>query len=618
MEIELVEIRDFLALHHPFDLLPIELLNQLPEKLSVRYIRRGQCFPPKDSSGQNLYIIRTGAIELRDTENELQGKLAEGDIYSSECQLIEVNESTCHMTLEDSLFYQLPCVDLKYLCENSEDFNHHFEADLTQRLQKAAKYSNRDIDVGMASMTIEIGELIKKPPVTLKSSASVQQAAQMMSENNVSSILLTENDQLTGILTDRDLRRRCVAKALDVSNSVTEIMTSDPITMSSDDLVLHALMTMTKTNINHLPVVDDDKIVGMLTATDLTRHSSANPAFMTSQIRKCNSLEEMKSILQRLPELQLLLANSNISARHIGETISSITDVLTIRLIELVQADIGPEPVPFIWVSGGSQARHEQSSHSDQDNALIISDTVTNEQMPYFHDLAKRVCTGLDACGFIFCPGDAMAMNVKWCQPLSTWEKYFTNWVQKPEPMALMLSSIFFDLRAVYGDFSLHKNLQQKILRLTFKNSLFIAHMVSNALKHKPPVGFFRTFVLINDGEHNNTFDIKHNGIVPITDIARVLSLSEGISRINTTERLKALGRTRSMSDGMSKSLQDALEFIANLRIKHQADQIRKNIPADNYLPPDKLSSLERKHLKDAFEIIKDSQDSLRSRYKLA
>jgi len=618
MEIELVEIRDFLALQHPFDLLPVELLNQLPEKLSVRYIRRGQCFPPKDSSGQNIYILRTGAIELRDAQNELQGKLAEGDIYSSECQLIEVNESTCHMTLEDSLVYQLSCAELKNLLENSEDFNHYFEADLTQRLQKAAKYSNRDIDVGMASMTIEIGELIKKAPVTLECSASIQQAAQMMSEHNVSSILLTEKGQLKGILTDRDLRRRCVAKAFDVSTVVTEIMSTDPITMSSDDLVLHALMTMTKTNINHLPVVDDEQIVGMLTATDLTRHSSANPAFMTSQIRKCNSLEEMQSILQRLPELQLILANSNISARHIGETISCITDVLTIRLIELVQADIGPEPVPFVWVSGGSQARHEQSSHSDQDNALIIADSVTDEQMPYFHDLAKRVCTGLDACGFIFCPGDAMAMNKKWCQPLSVWELYFKDWVQKPEPMALMLSSIFFDLRAVHGDISLYKNLQKKILRLTFKNSLFIAHMVSNALKHKPPVGFFRTFVLIHDGEHKNTFDIKHNGIVPITDIARVLSLSEGISRINTTERLKALGRTRSMSDGMSESLQDALEFIANLRIKHQAEQIRKNVPADNYLPPDKLSSLERKHLKDAFEIIKDAQDYLRNRYKLA
>ncbi len=360
MEIELVEIRDFIAQHHPFDLLPVELLNSVTEKLEVRYIRRDQCFPPKDNKAAYLYIIRTGAIELRDSENKLLGKLAEGDLYTSECQLIEINESSCHLTLEDSLIYQLSCNDLKALCEVSEDFYHHFEADLTQRLAKAAKYNNREADVGVASMAIAIGDLIKRIPVTLETEATIQQAAQTMSEQNVSSILLTEKEKLAGILTDRDLRRRCVAKAMDVTQPVTDIMSRDLITMRSDDLVLHALMTMTKSNINHLPVVDDDHIVGMLTATDLTRHNSSNPVFMTSQIRKSKSVEELQKIVQRLPELQLLLANSSVSARHIGETISCITDVLTVRLIEIAQQEIGPEPVPFVWVSGGSQARHEQ------------------------------------------------------------------------------------------------------------------------------------------------------------------------------------------------------------------------------------------------------------------
>ena len=617
MEIELVEIRDFIAQHHPFDLLPVELLNSLTEKLEVRYVRRGQCFPPKDNKAPHLYIIRAGAIELRDSANELLGKLAEGDVYTSECQLIEINESSCHIALEDSLIYQLSCIELKALCELSEEFNHHFEADLTKRLQRAAKYHDRQVDVGFASMTIAIGDLIRRDPVTLEITATIQQAAQSMSEHNVSSILLTEHAKLVGILTDRDLRRRCVAKAIDVTRPVSELMSRDLITMRSDDLVLHALMTMTKSNINHLPVVDDGHIIGMLTATDLTRHSSSNPAFMTSQIRKSSTLKELQHILQRLPDLQLMLANSNVSARHIGETISCITDVLTIRLIELAQQDIGPEPAPYVWVSGGSQARHEQSSHSDQDNAMILSDQVSEQDMPYFHELAKRVCDGLNKCGFIYCPGDAMAMNEKWCQPYSVWQQYFADWIDKPEPMALMLSSIFFDLRPVHGDFSLHKKLQNNILEHTVNNSLFIAHMVSNALTHKPPIGFFRTFVLIHDGKHDNTLDIKHRGIVPITDIARVLALAEGIAKVNTTERLAALSQTASMSRELSENLRDALEFIANLRIKHQAAQIRRNADPDNYLPPDKLSSLERKHLKDAFEIIKDAQDALQSRYSL-
>ncbi len=617
MEIELVEIRDFVALHHPFDLLSIEQLNQVTTKLEVRYIRRNQCFPPPDNHGTYLYMIRSGAIELRDEDDTLVGKLGEGDLYTSECQLIEINESSCHLALEDTLAYQLSCSDLKQLCEQSEDFSHHFEADLTERLQKAAAYNNHDVDVSLASMTIAIGELIKKSPVTMDVSASIQEVAREMSEHNVSSMLLTRDDRLTGIVTDRDLRRLCVAKGLDVSLPVTEIMTSNLITMNSDDLVLHALMNMTRNNINHLPVVDDDKIVGMLTASDMTRHSSGNPAYMTTQIRRAKTVEELQAVFQRLPHLQLTLANSSVSARHIGETISCLTDALTSRLIEMVEEELGPAPVPFVWVSGGSQARHEQSSHSDQDNALILSDDLQPQHASYFEQLAKRVCDGLNACGFIYCPGNAMASNPEWRQPYKTWEGYFRKWIETPEPMALMLSSIFFDLRPVHGDFSLHKKLQNTILELTVKNSLFIAHMVSNALKHRPPIGFFRTFVLIHDGDHDNTFDIKHRGIVPITDIARVLALAEGIGKVNTTERLEALAGTKSMSKELSDNLLDALEFIANLRIQHQAKQIRRDQDTDNFMPPDDLSSLERKHLKDAFEIIKDAQESLGSRFSI-
>ncbi|NNE63686.1 MAG: cyclic nucleotide-binding/CBS domain-containing protein [Gammaproteobacteria bacterium] len=617
MEIELVEIRDFIAEQHPFNLLTIDQLNEITLKLEVRYMRRGQSFPPKNNKKSCLYIMRSGAVELRDADNKLTGKLGEGDIYTAECQFMDFSGSSSHLVLEDSFIYQLPCDDLKSLCEQAEDFRYHFEADLNERLQKAARYNSHDGDVGLASMTIGISEILKKEPITLDLNSTIQEAASVMSEHKVSSIMLTEEDKLSGIVTDRDIRSRCVAKAMDVSLPVSEIMSREIITMRSDDLVLHALMTMTKAHVNHIPVVDDGRIVGMLTASDLTSHSSANPAFMTSQIRKSKNMDELRKILQRLPAMQQTLSSSGVTARHIGETISCITDALTIRLIEIAQKEMGPEPVPYVWVSGGSQARHEQSSHSDQDNALIISDRVTDKDMPYFTELAKRVCDALDACGFVHCPGDAMAMNEKWCQPYSVWKKYFWNWIETPEPMALMLSSIFFDLRAVYGDVSLHKKLQDDMLKRTAKNSLFIAHMVTNALTHKPPLGFFRTFVLIHDGEHDNTFDIKHRGIVPITDIARVLALAEGINKVNTTERIEALGGTGSMSREMSMNLIDALEFIANLRIKHQAKQIRSNQPADNYMPPDDLSSLERKHLKDAFSIIKDAQESLEKRYSM-
>ncbi|MCU7859559.1 MAG: cyclic nucleotide-binding/CBS domain-containing protein, partial [Candidatus Thiodiazotropha sp. (ex Lucinoma kastoroae)] len=201
-------------------------------------------------------------------------------------------------------------------------------------------------------------------------------------------------------------------------------------------------------------------------------------------------------------------------------------------------------------------------------------------------------------------------------QTLRIWRKYFNTWINKPEPMALMLSSIFFDLRAVYGNMEMFDELRTDILNKTRGNGIFTAFMAANALQHRPPLGFFRTFVLIHGGAHDDTFDIKHRGIVPITDIARVFALDQGLTPVNTTERLEAAAETKVLSREMGENLVDAMEFIASIRIYHQAEQIRKGITPDNYLSPEELSDLERRHLKDAFRVIQEMQDAMENRYQ--
>jgi CBS domain-containing protein len=179
-----------------------------------------------------------------------------------------------------------------------------------------------------------------------------------------------------------------------------------------------------------------------------------------------------------------------------------------------------------------------------------------------------------------------------------------------------MLSSIFFDLRPVYGNTELYTLIQNEMLQQTQNNELFISHLVGNALTHQPPLGFFRNFVMVQDEQHKNTLDIKHRGVVPIVDIARVLALANGLSAVNTIERLDAAFQCKALSYEMHENLTDALEFIASLRIRHQAKQIRAGLSGDNYLPPDELSGLEKSHLKDSFSIIKTMQHFFETRYQ--
>ncbi|MEJ2618813.1 MAG: putative nucleotidyltransferase substrate binding domain-containing protein [Candidatus Thiodiazotropha sp.] len=617
MEIELIEIRDFLAERPPFNTLTEDQLDLLPKQLEIRYLRRNKTFPPQEATKNQLYILRSGAVELLDDEDNLVEKLGEGNIYTTQCQLIDISRASRGVATEDTLLYVMSCKTLQALRDAEPSFNEHFSESMRDRLKQAVntlKVNNNNNP--MEILTGEVRGLLKKKPVTANVNGTIREIAMVMSEKNISSMMLMENEHLVGMSTDRDLRKRCVAAGVSPDSAVSDIMTTDLKTVQEDTLIIQALMIMTKLRVHHLPVMRGNRVVGMITATDLARHQSINSAFFAADIRKAETLEDLTDISQRLPELQYQLASSSATALHIGDAISSLTDSMTSRLIEMAEEELGPAPVPYVWMCGGSQARREQTSHSDQDNALLISDEMQPQHADYFQQFAKQVCDGLNACGYVYCPGDAMAMNPKWRQPLKIWKKYFNTWINKPEPMALMLSSIFFDLRPVHGDFELFEELKSEILGKTRGNGIFTAYMAANALQHRPPLGFFRTFVLIHGGAHDDTFDIKHRGIVPITDIARVFALDRGLTEVNTTNRLRAAAETNILSQDMGENLIDALEFIASMRINHQAEQIGKGIAADNYMSPDDLSDLERKHLKDAFRVIKDMQDTIESRYQ--
>jgi len=120
---------------------------------------------------------------------------------------------------------------------------------------------------------------------------------------------------------------------------------------------------------------------------------------------------------------------------------------------------------------------------------------------------------------------------------------------------------------------------------------------------------------LVHDGQHNDTLDLKHTGIVPVTDIARMLALSGGITEVNTLERLREAAKAKLISEEMAENLEDALTLIAGLRVRHQSAQIAAGEKADNFLNPDDLSGLERSHLKQAFQVIKMQQDIMIKRF---
>jgi CBS domain-containing protein len=314
----------------------------------------------------------------------------------------------------------------------------------------------------------------------------------------------------------------------------------------------------------------------------------------------------------------LALVNNSLTAYDIGHAISSIGRAITQRLLHFAETRLGKPPVPYAWIVAGSMARNEQTAVSDQDNGLIISDDYDEKiHGEYFEKLSRVVSDGLNDCGYVYCPGEVMATNPQWRQPISVWLGYFSKWIEQPEPMALMYASIFFDLSCVHGDKALLDQVQSMVLEKTRNNSLFLGHMANNALKYQPPLGLFRSFVLEKTGREEKALDLKKRGTVPVIDLARVYALSAGLSAINTRDRLEAACEAGVLSREGMEDLRDTLEFVSSVRLKHQAIQVVQHEEIDNYVSPEKLTSLDRRHLKDAFDVVRTIQLVMQQRYKI-
>lgn len=614
MSAELADINDFIRGIPPFDTLTQSKISQLSKAIHILYSRKGETLPPPGIKEAKLYIIRKGALAYYNQDNELLSKYSEGDV----CTVFILPDKKVQITVlaeEDTLLYAISKSALNKIIEDCPEARAYFGQSAAQRLKQRMQKHNEDAVVSSTLMNTQVEHFYHAPAGTVDIQASIQQTAIQMSKQGYSCLVITENGQMAGIVTDKDIRNRCVAAGVSTSLPVARIMTTEVLTLDVNDSAYDALITMTSRNIHHLPVTKAGELAGMVTVTDLMNKEGHNAVNMVSLIRQAKTIKELAELSEMLPKLQIRMAKLGTTADHVGKSISAITMAFTIRLIKMAENLLGPAPVPYAWLAAGSQARQEQFAHSDQDNALIIDNRMQPEHDYWFQDLATFVSDGLAACGFIYCPGDIMATNPKWRQPQKVWHTYFSRWVDTPNPSALLNASVFFDLTTVHGDESLLAEVRAKMLEKTQESSLFIAHLSRNALALKPPLGFFRDFVLVENGDNEKALNLKHNGIAPIVDLARIYALQEGVSAVNTLERLKAVAGTKSLSRSSARNLIDAFEFLAYLRLSHQARLLQNGKKADNFLPPKAISKLEREHLKDAFKVIKELQNSRQVSY---
>jgi CBS domain-containing protein len=564
-----------------------------------------------------LGLILSGTVRLSDPDLNLSVQLEAGDLFGFGATPAAHLATWQAVAAANCEVAWLPAGVLEQLCTKHAQLS-FFLPSFQPAHQPQAQPSQQVSESGSALNLLgtPIRTLIKRAPITLPPDTSIQATATLMRDLRVSSVLLVEQGLLFGLVTDRDLRNRVVALNLDITRPVADIATLAPMTVSANSPAFEALLLMARHNIHHVPVMEGGDILGMITATDLTEQHSTSAVYLAGDIYKQTSLDGLQKISTRVRQLQQHLAAADASAYSTGHIITAITDAITTRLIHLAEAQLGPAPVDYVWVAAGSQARDEQTAKSDQDNCLILDDAFDEAvHGAYFKAFSKFVCDGLAECGYIHCPGDMMAMTDTWRQPRRVWAEYFRKWVDSPKPKSLMLTCVFFDLRAIHGQAELLDGLRQQVVHHTKGNSLFLAHMVSNALKHRPPLGMFGQITLSKGGDNPHTIDLKHTGIVPIVDLARVYALAAGVTVANTHDRLELSAQAGEVTEQSARDLRGALEFLGKLRIAHQARQMAQGKAPDNFLALEELSNFERSHLKEAFSVVQTLQGVLGQRY---
>lgn len=600
----IARIQDFMRDQHPFTLLAAGELERVHTAACVQTFADGDRILQQGGAvSECLYLLAHGEVRLVRDGEEIQ-VLEEGDLFGYPsiinsappcCDVIARGEVTVHC---------VPKATFRELLHNAE-FAEFFLQSLGERLQRLTAGSATSLG---GELTTELGDLPLAAPITVAPTATVAEAARAMRDVRSDVVLVASGTEkpADGILTDHDFQTRVLAEGRGADTPVADVMSHPLKTLPASTPVHAALLFMLEQRIHHLPIVHEGAITGIVSATDLLRHQTRNPLYLMQRLDAIRDPAGLASYATDASAMIARLFSGGLMGGQIGRIFSSLNDALTRRLCRLAEEQLGPPPCPYAWLVFGSEGRMEQALLTDQDNALVYESDVPGAR-EYFAALGEQVVTNLITAGFPPCTGGCMATN--WNKPLGAWAETIAEWISEPTPDNLMVSSIFFDFRAVAGELDTTP-LADQVADAT-QNQIFLAHLARVSLRFNPPLDFFQR-IRAEDGH----VDLKKRGIASIVAAARVYALEAGARARPTRERLEAAIESGVVSRDLGLTLIETYRYLLQLRLGAQLDALHEGREPDSRIRLNQLSSLERRHLKDAFGVIREMQQALQRRYR--
>ena len=590
-------------------------------------------FRSDEKQHPHFYVVHKGAVELlRNNGKDIVDICDEGDIFGLRPLMADEKYKMVAICYEESILYAIPIAVFRPFTNSYEELANYlissFASNTTNPYAIESKgllnqsiSEHKAIDPRNSLLDLQPLHYSKKL-VSCSLQTTAQDIARLMSKKNVGSVLVVDKELPVGIVTDKDLRDQIVIGTHPIQAAASLIMTSPVITYPQKLSIAQAQMAMMKNNVSHLCLTEDgttkSKAVSVISKQDVMVALGNNPSVLIRAISQTTKIKQLKPLIKSTSTLLKDYLDNNIPMSIIMQTIGELNDACAKQVIKIVLSKMKfPPPVPFAWLTLGSLGRGEQLLQTDQDNALIFSDVKKDnydEVKSYFTDFSRKVNKALNELGYEFCPAEMMASNPKWCLSLGEWKELTAHWISNPGSDEVLLSSIFYDYNANYGDQQLVDHLTEHIYKCIADNPIFLIHLASGALQNPSPTGFFRQFLVEEDGKYKDFFDLKRRAIMPLTDAARVLVLSHQVKSINNTAaRFEKMAELEPNNKEMFLSCSYAIKALLKFRTR----QGISNRDSGRYLNLEELSKEQKMKLKKTFKTIKEIQDILAIRFKV-
>ncbi len=626
-------VADFLKAYPPFNEMHPKDLDALSQEVSILYKTKGSVIFEEDGQPhEHFYIIHKGAVVLRkSSKDDIIDLCDEGDIFGLRPLMANENYKLGAKAYEESILYAVPISTFRPYTQKYEGVANFLIESFASNTRNPYSKSYKGKLLGESPALqpqIDKGLLdlqhvnYSKKLVTSPKNTSVKNIALAMTKRKVGAMLIVENGLPVGIITDKDIRNKIATGIHPITAEAKEVMSAPVITYPKKMTIAQAQMAMMKNGISHLCLTEDGTpntaVLGMLSKHDVMLELGNNPAVLMKAIKRAGKFKDIKLIRQRVTGLLKGYLDQNIPLTLTSKVISELNDACIKQVIEISLKSIENQPpVKFAWLAMGSQGRSEQLLHTDQDNALIfenVHEKKLQQIRAYFLKFSKAVNKGLKTIGYEYCPAEMMASNPEWCLSLSEWKERVSYWITNPGPEEVLLSAIFFDYNLSFGDITLVNELTAHIFKETEKYPIFFLHLAGGALQNPSPTGFFRSFLVEEDGAHKDFFDVKRRALMPLIDGARVLTLSHQIKSINNTaERFERLAEL----EPNNEVLFSACSYATKALLKFRTKQGLSHNDSGRFITLDTLTKEEKIKLKRTFKTIKELQELIKFRFKV-